>query len=94
MSRKKANTPSKPARPCAPRGRNMELIRRRNIKLLQRYHHLTEVKRIRGDDVLHMLSTEEFYISEQRIWRIVNQNLDILDKIKAGEMVDILNDKI
>jgi hypothetical protein len=63
---------------CKKRGRNTDLIRMRNVKLVKRYHALSEVQRLRSDDVLRILSTEEFFISEQRIWHIIKQNLDLL----------------
>jgi hypothetical protein len=70
-------------------GRSQKLLQRRNLKLLIRFHQLTEVQRRRFDDVVRILSTEEFFISEQRIWWIVKRHLDILDKIKAGEVVEL-----
>jgi hypothetical protein len=57
------------------RGRNSELIGQRNERLISRYHELTEVQRLRVDDVLRILSTEEFFISERRIWDIITKNL-------------------
>ena len=80
--------------PCAHvrKARNRKLLRRRDLKLLQRFYQLTELQRRRFDDVVHILSTEEFFISEQRVWCIVKRNLHILDKIKAGEEVDAESD--
>ncbi|MCX6277681.1 MAG: hypothetical protein NT004_06270 [Bacteroidetes bacterium] len=90
MPQKKTTTTTTPP-PCvhAQKGRSRELVRRRNLKLLQRYYHLIEVQRRRSDDALRQLSIEEFFVSEARIWRIVNTNLHILDKIRDGVNIDI-----
>ena len=77
---------------CVRKGRDPQLVRLRDQKLLLRFYHLTEIQRRRFDDVVHILSTEEFFLSEQRIWYIVKRNLDMLDKIKAGEVVEITTD--
>jgi hypothetical protein len=60
------------------RGRNRALIEKRDRKLLIRYHYWTEVERLRFDDVLRVLSQEEFFISEERIMKIIRENNDIL----------------
>ncbi len=60
------------------RGRNSELIERRDHKLLLRYHYWTEVERLRFDDVLRVLSQDEFFLSEERILKIIRDNNDIL----------------
>ena len=77
---------------CVRKGRDPQLIRQRDLKLLQRFYQLTEIQRRRFDDVIHILSTEEFFISEQRVWYIVKRNLNILDKIKAGDEIDLASD--
>ncbi|MDR1518194.1 MAG: hypothetical protein LBS52_08935 [Dysgonamonadaceae bacterium] len=56
-----------------PRGRSKELIRKRDKKLCRRYYFWTEVKRLRFDDTLRLLSEEEFFISEERILAIIRQ---------------------
>jgi len=71
------------------RGRNPELIRRRDMKLLMRFHEETEVRRRRFDDVVKDLSLDEFFISEDRIWLIIRRNLSTLDKIAKGEPVEL-----
>jgi len=58
--------------------KNIELISRRNEALLRRYYHLTEKERLRFDDVLKILSKQEFFISEERIMAIIR---DYGDKI-------------
>jgi hypothetical protein len=57
-----------------PKGRDKELIQKRNEKLCRRYYFWTEVKRLRFDDALRLLSEEEFFISEERILSIIRQS--------------------
>lgn len=68
------------------KGRNKYIINKRNEALLKRYHYWSEVKRIRFDDVLKILSQREFFISEERIMAILRQshhNEDSLPDNKA-----------
>ena len=58
------------------KGRSQELIQKRDAKLLQRYYYWTEVKRLRFDDALKILSEEEFFISVDRIMAIVRSNCE------------------
>ena len=66
------------------KGRNKDLIEKRNIALLRRFHELTEVNRLRFDDALKVLSTQEFFISEERILAIIRESHHLIDgkKIK------------
>jgi len=75
--------------PKRRRGRDPELIRRRDMKLIMRFHEETEVRRRRFDDVVRDLSLDEFFISEDRIWLIIRRNLPTLDKIAKGEHVEL-----
>lgn len=63
------------------RGRDTELITLRNEELLRRYYYWTEIRRLRFDDTFHQLSTKEFFISEERIRTIVNQNYEFLQEL-------------
>ena len=63
------------------RGRNSELIRKRDEALCRRYYELTEKQRLRFDDALRVLSEREFFISEGRIMAIIRK--------KVGELKDI-----
>ena len=65
------------------KGRSKLLIEKRNEDLLKRYHYWTEVKRLRFDDTLKVLSEQEFYISEPRIMAIIRENINKLDDIKV-----------
>ena len=68
------------------KGRNAELILKRNQKLIRRYHYWSNIKRRRIDDVLQILSEEEFFISEQRIMVLLRQNQGLLDDIMKKEI--------
>ena len=55
------------------RGRNKELIRKRDEQLCRRYYYWTEKQRLRFDDALRILSEQEFFISEERIMAIIRR---------------------
>ena len=63
------------------KGRSKDLIARRDAKLAERWHYWTEVKRRRIDDVMQILSTEEFFLSQQRIMVIIKEQSELLDKL-------------
>ncbi|MDR2890746.1 MAG: transposase [Alistipes sp.] len=58
------------------KGRNRDLIYRRDEKLLLRYYYWTEVERLRFDDALRVLSEKEFFLSEERILKIIREKYD------------------
>lgn len=55
------------------RGRNKELIDRRNEALCRRYYYWTEVQRLRFDDALRILSEQEFFLSQERVLALIRQ---------------------
>ena len=55
------------------KGRNSNLIALRDEALCRRYYYWTEVQRLRFDDALRLLSTQEFFISEERIMAIIRK---------------------
>ncbi|KAA6343105.1 hypothetical protein EZS27_009171 [termite gut metagenome] len=57
-----------------PKGRNKQLIKKRDEYLCRRYYFWTEVKRLRFDDALRILSEQEFFLSEERILSIIRQS--------------------
>lgn len=62
------------------KGRNKNLIEKRNKALCRRYYYWTEVQRLRFDDVLKVLSQKEFFISEERIMAVLRcKSSDIHD---------------
>lgn len=71
------------------RGRNKELIARRDEMLCRRYHYWTEVERLRFDDTLTLLSQEEFFLSEERILTILRNNSRRLAAIAANGGTDL-----
>ena len=65
------------------KGRNRELIERRNAQIVSRYYFWTEVQRLRFDDAVRHLSENEFFLSESRIIQIL-KNARIGAKIKIS----------
>lgn len=65
------------------KGRNRELIERRNAQIVSRYYYWTEVQRLRFDDAVRQLSENEFFLSESRIIQIL-KNAQIGTKIKIS----------
>ena len=65
------------------KGRNRELIERRNAQIVSRYYYWTEVQRLRFDDAVRQLSENEFFLSESRIIQIL-KNASIGAKIKIS----------
>ena len=63
------------------RGRNRELIRKRDEQLCRRYYYWTEKQRLRFDDALRILSEQEFFISEERIMAIIRRHCHELKDI-------------
>jgi len=63
------------------KGRDKDLIRRRDEALCRRYYYWTEKQRLRFDDALRILSQNEFFISEQRIMAIIRRYCHQLDDI-------------
>lgn len=59
-----------------PRGRNKDLIAKRDEMLCRRYYYWTEVQRLRFDDALKILSEQEFFLSEERILSILRLHCD------------------
>lgn len=57
------------------KGRNKQLIDERDKKLFERFYYWSEVQRLRFDDVIHKLSTEEFFICEATTLRIIKRML-------------------
>lgn len=57
------------------KGRNKQLIDERDKKLFERFYYWSEVQRLRFDDVIHKLSTEEFFLCEATTLRIIKRML-------------------
>lgn len=67
------------------KGRDKELVSARDRKLYERYYYWTEVQRLRFDDALHILSTEEFFISESRIMQIIRKLISEGYELEKGK---------
>lgn len=48
-----------------------ERVEERNKMLVLRYYYWTEVKRRRTDDVIDILSCQEFYVERRTIWNAI-----------------------
>ena len=77
-----------------PRGRNKELLSRRDEKLLQRYYELTEVQNLRFDRALTLLCKDEFFISEARIMAIIRENCNRLGDIDVNPVPKVRKPKL
>lgn len=66
------------------KGRNSNLITLRDEALCRRYYYWTEVQRLRFDDALRLLSTKEFFISEERIMAIIRKKCSEVKDIDAN----------
>lgn len=61
------------------KGRSVKLIRRRDDFLMVRYFYYTEVKRLRFDDVLRVMSEDEFFIETQTV---LNRLTSLADRLR------------
>ena len=59
------------------KGRNKQLIDERDKKLFERFYYWSEVQRLRFDDVIHKLSTEEFFLCEATTLRMLMEGATV-----------------
>lgn len=71
------------------KGRDKNLIEKRDEALLKRFHYWTEVQRLRLDDAVRVLSQNEFFISEERVLRIIRQKCHLVDGIIKRPVIKI-----
>jgi hypothetical protein len=64
------------------KGRNSILIESRNQKLILRFYFWYDQKRLRRDDVIRILSEEEFFLQPYTIREIINSNSDKLKELR------------
>jgi hypothetical protein len=76
---------NKPGRLLSKKGRSRQLINRRDEFLMVRYFYHTEVKRLRFDDVLKIMSEYEFFIEEQTIMNRLQYLSGEFKKLFAGK---------
>jgi hypothetical protein len=62
------------------KGRSARLIERRDEFLMTRYFYHTEVKRLRYDDVLKVMSEDEFFIEPETV---MNRLKCLADELKV-----------
>ena len=60
-----------------PKGRDKELIKKRDEALCRRYYYWTETQGLRFDRALKILSEQEFFISEERIMVVIRERSKI-----------------
>lgn len=70
------------------KGRNNSLIELRNQKLILRYYYWYDVKRMRTDDVLNILSQHEFFLKEYTIREIIRCNIDRLKELRKEKPIE------
>lgn len=70
------------------KGRDKELITERNKRIYERYFYWTEIKRIRFDDALQILSKREFFLSESRIMQIIREMINSGYSIDGQKMIE------
>lgn len=61
------------------------LLKARNEKLIKRYYYLHDIERKRLDDVLAILSNDEFYLDTAYILRLIRENDHLLKQVKAAK---------
>lgn len=54
-------------------GRNKDLLQFRDQKIFERYIYWTEVRRLRFDDAVKILSQDEFFVSEFVVLSVVRK---------------------
>lgn len=70
------------------KGRDKELITERNKRIYERYFYWTEIKRIRFDDALQILSKRDFFLSESRIMQIIREMINSGYSIDGQKMIE------
>ena len=66
------------------KGRNETLLSRRNKCLLARFYYYGHYKKKKYDSILELL-VAEFFLSEERIYRIITQNAMAIKDMKTQE---------
>ncbi len=73
------------------KGRNHKYLELRDRKMAERWHYWTEVKRRRFDDVIKILSEEEFFVGEQTIVQVIKRQSIYLDDLNNKKKTTQLN---
>lgn len=69
------------------KGRDKSLISARDRRIYERYYYWTEVQRLRFDDTIRKLSSEEFYLSESRILAIIRNMIQQGVSLPDGKQI-------
>lgn len=67
------------------KGRSGFLIRKRNELLIKRFYYWYELKKLRRDLVLEILSTEEIFLNIDYINSILRNNSEMFKEIKKSK---------
>jgi len=76
------------------KGRNKDLIGKRDEALMRRYYYWTELQRLRFDDALKVLSEQEFFISQERIMAIIRTKCHLLKDIDVTPVPKVRKPRI
>lgn len=55
------------------KGRNSDLVKKRNRDICRRFTYWYFVRKIRIDETLRILAEEEFYLTARHLWRIISE---------------------
>jgi hypothetical protein len=67
--------------------RRRDRIEARNRVMTARYYYWTEIRRLRFDDVLHILSSEEFFIEDRTICNILSRMDGCLSELRDRKAI-------
>ena len=67
------------------KGRNPNLILKRNQHLIKRYYYWYDIERKRRDDVLIILSEEEIFLDVDYITHLLNKNNHLLKELRQAK---------
>lgn len=67
------------------KGRNATLLSRRNQQLIIRYYYWYDLQRKRMDDVIAILSTQEFYLQPYTVREILRSNTELLKELRRTQ---------
>lgn len=68
--------------------RNREMTKIRDRKMVEKFHQLYDIKRIRLEDVLSRMSQEFFFLDENYIYKrifYIPENLSYYERLKDGK---------
>ncbi len=85
MTDQQATTPDKKNQRLKKRNVNRyHRLKRRNYAVITRYYYWTEIKRRRFDDVIRILSENEFFVEERTIHNAIAELQPLYSKLYNG----------